>query len=146
LPAWVADHPGRRPSCWWACSAPRSPIGSYPGCWYDGKLVLPRERLGGIGTPKYEVLAFMPEFYLGVPCHWVEGEEVAYYNGLALDVNGKRIGTEYRPGHFKGVAIDPNDPPVYEAQATYLERYGLFLPGERRRLRKPDFEPESVAA
>jgi hypothetical protein len=27
-----------------------------------------------------------------------------------------------------------------ESQAAYLERHGLFLPGERKRLRKGDFE------
>ena len=40
--------------------------------------------------------------------------------------------------------IDRSDPPTFEAEATYLERLGLLLPGERRRLRKEDFEPESI--
>jgi hypothetical protein len=30
--------------------------------------------------------------------------------------------------------FNPSDPPVYEAQASYLDRHGLFLRGERRRL------------
>jgi hypothetical protein len=31
-----------------------------------------------------------------------------------------------------------------ESEATYLERHGLLLPGERRRLTAEDFEPELV--
>ena len=40
------------------------------------------------------------------------------------------------------VEVDEEDPPLFEAQASYLERLGLLLPGERRRLAKSDFEPE----
>ena len=32
--------------------------------------------------------------------------------------------------------FDPNDPPQFESEAAYLERHGLLLPGERRRLRR----------
>jgi hypothetical protein len=41
-------------------------------------------------------------------------------------------------------AFDPADPPLFEAEASYLERHGLFLPGERRRLRKADWAPEAA--
>jgi hypothetical protein len=144
LPQFVQRHPGRRPRCWWDYDAPRQPVGTWPGWWLDGKLSEPRLRLGGTGTPKHEVLAYVPRYDYGIPVYWVEPAEFAYYNGLEVAaVNGQR--TE-REGKFKGVPIDPNDPPVYEAQATYLERHDLFLPGERRRLRKADFEPEAVAA
>ncbi len=40
--------------------------------------------------------------------------------------------------------LDENDPPTFEAQATYLERHKLFLPGERKRLAKVDWEAESA--
>ncbi|MGO4564807.1 hypothetical protein AB4Z52_07000 [Rhizobium sp. 2YAF20] len=33
-------------------------------------------------------------------------------------------------------------PAVYESQAAYLERRGLFLPGERKRISAADLEPE----
>jgi hypothetical protein len=50
------------------------------------------------------------------------------------------------PGHiFKGLAIDPNDPPLYESEARFLDRNGLFLPGEKKRLKAKDFEPETLA-
>jgi hypothetical protein len=32
-----------------------------------------------------------------------------------------------------------------DSEAAYLERHSLFLPGERKRMAKRDFEPESVA-
>jgi hypothetical protein len=41
------------------------------------------------------------------------------------------------------VEIDPENPPIFESQAAYLERHGLFLPGERKRLTRRDFEPET---
>ena len=40
--------------------------------------------------------------------------------------------------------IDPADPPRYEAQATYLRRYGLLLRGEEKRLPPDAYEPEAV--
>ena len=52
----------------------------------------------------------------------------------------RRLGGTGTPG----LAIDPNDPPIFESEAAYLERHGLFLPGERKRLRKVDFEPEAA--
>jgi hypothetical protein len=67
-----------------------------------------------------------------------------YYTGTARDIHGSLINPK-PSGTFEGVAIDPGDPPVFESQASYLERHGLFLPGERKRLKKEDFEPEVVA-
>jgi hypothetical protein len=141
LALWVTAHLGTRPPEWWEFDAPRSTIQAHAG---EFDVPEPRQRLGGTGTPKHEALAYIPQYDAGIPVDWVDGWEVAYYSGLALDVHGQRIGAEHRKGPFTGVAIDPKDPPVYEAQATYLERHGLLFPGERRRLRKADFEPEAV--
>jgi hypothetical protein len=46
----------------------------------------------------------------------------------------------------EGDAIDPEDPPTYESQASYLERHGLFLPGEKKRLTKYDWLPDALIA
>jgi hypothetical protein len=70
LLAWVAEHPGTRPALWWERDAPRSPLGTYPGWYYDGRLPLPRRRMGGTGTPAFEGLAYAPEFERGVPARW----------------------------------------------------------------------------
>jgi hypothetical protein len=120
------------------------PLGTFPGWYYDGKLLEPRKRLGGTGTPASDVLAYVPTFSCGLPVIWIEPWMVRYFSGLAVDIRGEHIGGELR--EFKGVAIDPNDPPTFEAQATYLKRLGLFLAGEEKRLRKADWEAEAVLA
>jgi hypothetical protein len=143
----VADHvaisPGTRPHRFWQYSAPRLPLGTFPGCYFDGKLPEPRRRLGGIGTPASDVLAYVPIFRCGLPWIWVEHWQVMYYSGLAVDIHGAPIGDRFPNDSFKGVAIDPNDPPRFESQAAYLKRHGLLLPGEQRR---SDFEPETIYA
>jgi hypothetical protein len=140
----VAESPGTRPARWWQYSAPRIPLGTFPGWYYDGKLPEPRKRLGGIGTPASDVLAYVPTYAKGLPVIWIEPWMVRYYSGLAVDIRGEHIGGELR--EFKGVAIDPDDPPTFESQAAYLKRLGLLLAGEERRLRKADWEVESCFA
>jgi hypothetical protein len=44
------------------------------------------------------------------------------------------------------VPISATDPPRYESEASFLKRHKLLLPGEVRRLRHADFEPETVEA
>lgn len=71
LPEFIRDNPGRRPNVWWSHEAPREPVGTHPGCYYDGKLSLLRGRLGGIGAPAHERLALVPLYKFGVPSMWV---------------------------------------------------------------------------
>lgn len=140
---YVEEFPGTRPARWWQHSAPRIPLGTFPGYYYDGKLPAPRQRLGGTGTPASDVLAYVPAFSYGIPTIWITPWQVKYYSGLAVDVYGNPVGALY-PKEFKGVAIDPYDPPIFESQAAHLKRNDLFLAGEERRLRKTDWEAESV--
>jgi hypothetical protein len=144
----VAEHvtlyPGTRPARWWQYEAPRLPLGTFPDRYYDGKLPEPRQRLGGIGTPASDVLACVPTYSYGLPAVWISQWQVRYYSGIAVDIHGNPIGDRYPSNNFKGVAIDPNDPPMFESQAAYLKRHGLFLAGEERRLKKTDYEPESI--
>lgn len=123
----VSDHPGTRPARWWQ---------------YED--VEPRRRLGGTGTPASDVLAYMPTFSFGLPTIWISRWQVKYYSGIAVDIHGCPIGGLTPTKGFKGVAIDPNNPPTFESQAAYLKRHSLFLPGEERRLKKADFVAESV--
>lgn len=37
--------------------------------------------------------------------------------------------------------VDPVDPPAIESEAAFLDRHGLFLPGERRRVEPDAFVP-----
>lgn len=140
----VADFPGTRPYHWWRLEAPRMKTGYYPGCFYDGKLCEPRKRLGGIGTPQHECLGCVPCFEYGLPVVWLTSDLASLYRGTAKDVHGQPIFPEYFSRPFTGVAIDPNDPPRFESQASYLKRHGLFMPGEGKRLSKTDFEQEEI--
>jgi hypothetical protein len=139
----VREHPGTRPERWWQYSAPRIPLGTFPGLYFDGQLPAPRKRLGGIGTPASDILADVPTFSYGLPAIWITPWQVKFYSGTAVDIRGNPIGSLV-PTDFKGVAIDPNDPPRFESQATFLKRLGLFLPGEERRVTKADFTAEAV--
>jgi hypothetical protein len=136
LERWVRQHPGTRPYGWWAYDAPRWRREDLParcrnlGDVFLRQLAEPRKRLGGVGTPCYECLNYVPSFQSGVPCQWVTAFFENYYNGRSRDVHGKRIGTEYHEGNFAGRAIDPTDPPIYESQATYLQRHGLLSSSE----------------
>jgi hypothetical protein len=118
--------------------------GTRPARFWQYEAVDPRQRLGGIGTPAWEALSYKPIYSRGLPAVWITLYQIRYYSGIAVDINGAPIGDLY-PSNFRGVAIDPNDLPTFESQATYLKRLGLFLVGEERRLRKADWEPESVS-
>ena len=68
----------------------------------------------------------------------------AYYNGLAVDIAGQPIGRAFHNGDFAGRAPRADDPPTYESQASFLNRHGLFLEGERARLQPAAFDPERI--
>jgi hypothetical protein len=99
--------------------------GTRPSCWWRFEAHEPRWRVGGTGDPATEHLSYVPRYCLGLPVDWMDRWAVDFYH--------------------KGTAYDPHDPPQFEAQATYLQRLGLLLPGERRRLRPENFEPEVLA-
>jgi hypothetical protein len=139
----VNDFPGTRPIRWWEYDAPRSPLGTYPSCFCDGKLPEPRKRLGGIGTPNYQALAISPSFTRGIPDSWVTPADVAYYTGASRDTHGK-LTNQNPSSSFDGVAIDTDDPPRFESEAAYLERHGLLFPDERQRISDTNFEHETV--
>jgi len=104
----VSEWPGTRPERWWQFSAPE-----------------PRHRVGGVGTPSHERLAFVLHLYLGVPESWITCDALESY----------RLGVP---------ALDPTNPPMFESEAAYLARLDLLLPGERSRINEKDFAAESV--
>ena len=161
LTEWIGAHPGTRPWGWWLFDAPRWQP-PYPQrlvslAWHCQLLAEPRRRIGGIGTPAFEVLGYWPEYRLGIPVDWVDDFAVQYHNGRAVDVvttgshlparvHGVRIGTAYHDGDFAGLAPRAADPPTVESQATYLDRHGLLPQAERRVLTAIDFEPERLGS
>lgn len=120
---YVSEYPGERPPRWWEFDAPE-----------------PRQRLGGSGTASQEVLGHTPYFKFGIPAIWITTADIAFYMGRSRDINNQPA-SQYGGRDFAGVAIDPEDPPVFESQAAYLKRLGLLLAGEGRR---SDYAPESV--
>ncbi len=142
---WMLEHPGTRPFGWWLFDAPRQALEGN-GCFWDGKFAEPRQRVGGVGTPQHELLNYLPSFRVGVPSSWVSLRQQEYYNGRCLDVDGNPMETKYRDGDFAGVAIDPNNPPVFECQAAYLRRHGLLDDAESKKLSDAAFQTETVSA
>ena len=145
---WIEDSPGTRPWAWWEFDAPRW-NDNFPARWAGREAALsllaePRRRVGGFGDPAYEHLNYWPEFDAGIPTFWVSSFDEAYYNGRARDVHGQPIGTEYHEGHFRGRAPRREDPPLFESQATYLDRHGLLTNVERRRLSADAFLPQPL--
>jgi hypothetical protein len=138
LPRWINVHPGTRPS-WWFLFDPECPRISaedvachgWEGCFYAKEIPELRQRIGGTGDPAYEHSALVPHFDCAVPDHFVTVEDVKWHRD--------------QDEEFSGIPLDPNDPPAYESQATYLDRLNLLTPAERRRVRKKDFKPELVS-
>lgn len=133
LADWIQRYPGTRPWAWWEFDAPRWRRQDWPRGLQqfridEGRWPEPRQRLGGIGTPKFEVLAYSPDFRRGIPTLWVAQWEVEYYNSL-------RVGAQ---------ALDPLDPPTFEGEATYLDRHGVLTPAERRRVPDSAFAVERL--
>jgi hypothetical protein len=102
----VKENPGTRPALWWRYDAPRLPIGTFPGCHYDGKLPQTRERTGGNGTPAHEVQAVLPAFAYGIPTVWVGLDEnyppafesqAAYLKRHGLLMTGEERRADFEP-------------------------------------------------
>ncbi len=104
--------------------------GTRPFRWWQFDAPEPRQRIRGIGTPRHECLADVEELMFGVPVGWITDDDIEAY----VRINSP----------LAVPPVDPDDPPLYEAQAAYLERLGLLLPGERKRLKPKDFKPQSV--
>jgi hypothetical protein len=48
------------------------------------------------------------------------------------------------PSPFVAVRLDPDDPPRYESEATFLDRHGLLSAAERLALPPDAFDAEVV--
>jgi hypothetical protein len=128
LGEWIRRRPGTRPNWWWETDAPEKS----------------RRRLGGIGDAAHEFLNYVERYDHGIPRMFLDQRTVDLYNGRLRDIHGNPVMGEYTEGYFKGRAIDPTDPPVFESEAAFLKRHGLLTARELSTLRKADFEPEIV--
>jgi hypothetical protein len=97
--------------------------GTRPALWWDHDA--PRQPIGS-----------MPGWY----CDGKLPELRQRFGGVGNAVSPVNLSYGI-PDVWRG--IDDNDPPIFESQAAYLNRHGLFLAGEERRA---DFEPEAISA
>jgi hypothetical protein len=111
---WRKAHPGKRPFGWWKYEAPE-----------------PRDRVRGIGAELHKCTPIGQVYEFGIPTMFLDD-----FHTEIVERCGKTL-ADYE-------FYDDNNPPAYEAQATYLERHGLLTPDEKRRLKPKDFEPEFV--
>ncbi|GEM_PF-6028639 len=107
-------HPGRRPRLWWRFCAPQADLFAW---LFPAAAERPQ-----FAQPRKRVGG------RGVPA-W---ERFAYVPAFDYGV----------PAHWAD--SDPDDPPRFESQASYLRRHELLSPAESRRLTPADFEPEIV--
>jgi hypothetical protein len=82
---------------------------------------------------------------------WWEFEGTKFGPRLRLGGRGQTAneGTVCGPHLEHGIPtdwawIDESDPPAYESEAQFLARHHLFLKGERRCVKRRDFEPEVI--
>jgi hypothetical protein len=100
--------------------------GRRPSRWWAYETHELRQRLGGVGTRAHEHLAFQPfQRAMGVYSCWIGADDVRLWK-------------------LRCPAVDLNDPPVFESQASYLKRHGLLFPGEAEQLSEADFAPETL--
>jgi hypothetical protein len=107
---------------WWVKTNP----GSRPRCWWRFEAPEPRKRVGGRGalwSERWGREPYLPEF--GLPSA----------DGFVTDDDRAATAEGYE-------AADPANPPLFESQAAYLKRLGLFAPGEERRVPCGAFAPE----
>lgn len=109
---WIRQNPCSRPWAWWEFDAPE-----------------PRRRIGGIGTPDFECLAYKPHYERGIPSGWITQDD--------FDTFGPDL---------KGIPFDRRDPPTFESETAYLNRLNFLTPAEKVHLRKhPELmEPEKI--
>jgi hypothetical protein len=137
--------PGRRPWCsagvaardlWehlgksYADEHIRQHPGSRPNNWWRFDAPEPRLRLCGIGEPSDRAGHFLEQTYCGIPIHWT----------LEGDVQSAAASTH--PITLQ--PVDPKFPPLFESEPAYLDRLGLLMAAERKRLTAEDFAPVAL--
>ncbi len=102
--------------------------GKRPWAWwrFDAKEV--RQRIGGQGDVKWEKLAYMPRYSFGLPLRkdFVDVELCLLFSDVKM------------------IPLNPEDPPLYESEAAYLDRHGLLTEAEKKKLSEKDFEAVSI--
>ncbi len=115
IQAWITERPGTRPWAWWEFDAP----------------VMQNIKRRWKGT------FFMR--WLKETRRQVSGQGVTSWENYPAWI----------PRYFLGApldwdSIDEDDPPIFESEATYLDRFGLLSKSEKAKISPADFDPESI--
>lgn len=115
---WIEERPGTRPWAFWKfdLSEPR------------------RLRVGGTGD-------LVPAYDCGANVDFGIFRKHSFVDGGLLNA-WRKIGCLKRGEKF--TTYDPEDPPRYEAQASFLRRHNLLTAAERKALPPDAFDPEAV--
>ena len=100
--------------------------GRRPYAWWQFDSPGLRERVGGSGAEQPEFLRVSQTYSHGIPDLW--------FSALDAEIWPK----------WADHAVDPEDLPKFEAEATFLKRHKLLTPTEIKRLTGQDFEPEEI--
>ena len=103
--------------------------GQRPWAWWQWDAPEPRQRVGGVGDASHDVLAESRSFRFGIPASFIT-------RALAARLSAD----------FRGIAVDPMNPPAYESQAAFIGRHGSWFEGERERVDAGAFQPERAGA
>lgn len=127
LAEWIEENPGTRPWPWWAFDAPRQSVGAYPGCFYDGKLQVPRKQIAGAGSAPWECgFNLVPEYRCGVPRSWfgfnAEDPPVFESETVYLRRHGLLTTKEQR-----SVSTAHNAPVAVEFRVSEMEKLMRFV-------------------
>ncbi|WP_271167297.1 hypothetical protein [Hansschlegelia plantiphila] len=104
--------------------------GTRPWCWWKYEAPEQRRRVGGTGTLRCEAHGGKPLVRMGLPEGWIMPNDLRWHPFVGRGFQG----------------FDVDDPPTFESQAAFLERHGLLVAGERKRLKAADFVSEAIRA
>jgi hypothetical protein len=110
LEVWIREFPGTRPSAWWKFDAPRIALGTWPGCFWDGKLPEPRLKLSGSGIPSWDAgWAILPHFELGIATSWVHvlGDDPPVFESQASYLKRTGLLTASEQKSLPAIAFEP---------------------------------------
>ena len=113
LTKWRLEHPGSRPWAWWLFDAPETL----------------RHRIGGQGTVDHEVFLKTEDILFGVHVSYIIDDDFEVYQNT-----GETLPRFTQP-------FDPENAPLWESEASYLQRHGLLTIEEECRLTPVDFKP-----
>ncbi len=131
LKTWIRQNPGTRPFAWWQHDAPHEPLVDYDPEHWRIKSAPIRKRLGGTGTPSHALPGGDDSLLRGIPTVFVDEFDIQEFHDWDTDredLPARETLNIAEPPQL----YDPEDPPLYESEAAYLQRHGLLKKAETK--------------